>query len=279
LSSLGKFSVGILGLGQMGGSLAGALKARDRNLRINGFDIRKPLVKAALKTGIIENASGHELDLIESSEILILALPISIIIEMLDKYHRHLLRKILVIDFGSIRAPIQKTVAKFHLNNHVGIHPVCGTASRGCEAWNANLFEKAPCFVFAGQKGKYKPYILAKRLIKTIGGKMEEIDFIEHDAGFALTSGLPHIIAYSLLKLLRDSGISHRSLQGPSFASATRVASSDPEIVSQFLFHNRKFLIKQITGFEKQLKHFKALVATGDLQVLIEAIENYGKAT
>ncbi|MEE8417269.1 MAG: prephenate dehydrogenase, partial [candidate division Zixibacteria bacterium] len=222
------YTIGILGLGQMGGSLATALKSGRQYRTVLGYDIKTSLVTWAKKDRIIDRAAVSEADLIERSQIVILALPINTILDMLEYHKQALSAKKLVVDLGSVRGSIQRASSRLRMRNHVGIHPICGTELRGRSAWDGKLYRGASCFVFSNKSTGNNAVKQARKLVRLMGGRPLAIDYRKHDYAFAVTSGLPHILAYSLMKVRTGSRYIPIELEGPSFAGATRVSASDP---------------------------------------------------
>lgn len=253
------------------------LKSGRPSLTVSGYDIKKSLMKWAKKDRIIDRAAVSEADLIERSQIVILALPISTILEILERHKQALSIKKLVVDLGSVRDSIQKLSSRLRMRNHVGIHPICGTQLKGRSAWNGKIFNGASCFVFSNKSSDNNAVKHARRLIRLIGGRSLTIDYRKHDHAFAVTSGLPHILAYSLKKVRTGSRYIPIELEGPSFAGATRVSSSDHVMTGQMLYHNRDNLLKAISNIENNIMRIKILLSGGDFAKLILTLESYGK--
>ncbi len=200
-----------------------ALKSGEPSWTVLGYDIKNSLVTWAKKDRIIDRAAVSEADLIEQSQIVVLTLPINTILEILECHKHALSIKRLAVDLGSVRGSIQRMSSRLRMRNHVGIHPICGTQLRGRSAWNGKLFNGASCFVFSNKSTDNNAVKQARKLIRLIGGRPLAIDYRKHDYAFAVTSGLPHILAYSLMKVRTGSRHIPIELEGPSFAGATRV--------------------------------------------------------
>ncbi len=273
------YDIGILGLGQMGGSFGLALRAGKSLRTLYGYDTDKSLLKAAINDNVIDMKCGTAFDLIERSQIVVLALPIDEIIRVLKRYRTALAAKSLVTDFGSVRRPIQLVSARLRLNNHIGIHPICGTALRGRLSWNGNLFEGSDCFMFLRESSDLRAIKQAEYLIKSISAIPGRLDYRIHDLSFAITSGLPHVLGYSLAKLRKDSKNIPVEMEGPSFRSATRIAESDPDMVARMLYHNRANIITAISRHEGKIEKLKKALVDGDLKRLTKTLKNYGYAS
>lgn len=254
-----------------------ALKSGKPSLTVLGYDIKRSLIGWAKKDKIIDRAAVSEADLIDKSQIIVLALPINAILEILERHKQALSTKTLVVDLGSVRGSIQMVSSRLRMRNHVGIHPICGTELRGRPAWNGKLFNGTSCFVFSNKSTVINAIRQARKLIRLIGGQSVSIDYRKHDRAFAVTSGLPHILAYSLMKARTGSRYIPIELEGPSFAGATRVSTSDPVLTGQMLYHNRDNLLKAVSNIENNIMRIKKLLSVGDLKKLILTLESYGK--
>lgn len=255
------------------------MKTGRRFRTVLGYDIKESLVDSAEREGIIDTAAGSEADLIRRTQVVVLAVPINVILTILERYCHALISKALVVDLGSVRGPIQKVSSRLKMRNHVGVHPVCGTALRGRSAWNAKLFMRASCFVFSNPSTDENSILRAVKLIRLIGGKAVTIDYRKHDYAFAVTSGLPHVFAYSLMKVRSNSRGIPNELEGPSFAAATRVSASDPVMTAEILYSNRDYLLRAISRLERNVYRIKKLLSRGDSKKLARALESYGQTS
>ncbi|PWB70044.1 hypothetical protein C3F09_09695 [candidate division GN15 bacterium] len=264
--------IGIIGCGQMGGSMAATLTRLLPAVTIVGYDRKRPLLKAALRQRTVNDTAVSVSDLIDRADIVIVATPISAIIDILTEESGRLAEKLLVVDLGSIRHPIQTAALPVGLTNHIGMHFLCGTNLRGVASWNDSLFHGAQCLLFTPNVRDERALLLARQLVKVLKARPTFLDPQTHDDLFAVTSGLPHLLAFSLLKLWNDSG--RPDLRGPSFDSATRVASSDPTMVSEMLFHNRRSILIAMSHLETNLKRFRATLERVDPAILQRYLKN-----
>jgi prephenate dehydrogenase len=238
-------TLGIIGLGQIGGSLAAALESREQARRIVGYDTNAALLQEAVRRGLIDEATRGTAELIDRVNVVILATPIGAIIEIIKDQTARLKDKLLVTDTGSLMQPVTKFAGRAGLSSFVAGHPLAGTEKRGPESWNAGLFRGANYFYVSDSRANDSALALMRQLISASGAKAIPIDAAEHDKIFSVTSNLPHLLACSLKHVFDDLPIDRQSkqnLKGPSFGDATRVSASDPEMVIQMLWHNRNHL-------------------------------------
>jgi prephenate dehydrogenase len=263
MMSSAKLTIGILGLGQIGGSIAMRLSGTDSGLRILGHDIQPQIIASALELGIINASAGTTDSMIAESDIIVIALPVSDIIEVMKSHATALLAKIAVTDTGSVKGEIVALAEELGLRNFVGAHPLTGTEKRGVGSWNRDLFAGKRFFVTANGATDRKAIEHVEHIVQLLGTTPTSIDPIEHDRLVSLTSSLPHLLAYVLKAMLEKDAAPNdikTSLCGPSFASATRVAASEPEMVFQMLRHNKQNLSARLFELQGMITEFQDLL-------------------
>jgi prephenate dehydrogenase len=154
-------------------------------------------------------------------------------------------------DLGSTKAEIMKAARRLPF---VGGHPMAGSHQSGVEACDPTLYNGAPYFLVPGGGS----VSAVKKIARAAGARPILVGAAEHDAIVAAVSHVPYLIAYAL------SATGDRSSAGPSFRDATRVASSDPDMVLDFLLTNRKAIARAGARFQSAFGRLVALVARGD---------------
>jgi prephenate dehydrogenase len=251
-------TAGIIGLGQMGGSIAQRLTGSKTARRVIGFDINVELLNEAKAKRIIDRACLSMDELIAQADLIIIALPIEGILSTITQYASALKDKIAVTDTGSLKSPVMVAATKAGLRNFVGGHPLAGTEKRGSASWDMQVFEEANYFITIRPEDQMEAKEAVVALISALGARPIEVDPVEHDDIFATTSNLPHLFAYCLKRQHStriDGQVDKDMLSCPSFRGATRIAASDPEMVFQMLWFNRQHLI---VSLEQMLEAFAA---------------------
>jgi prephenate dehydrogenase len=264
---LSDFTVGIIGLGQIGGSIAAALKCHHPKTPITGADLDETLCLKARERGLIDVVAVDAEDVIDQTDIVIIALPVLAISDLLRKYRDSLKDKFLVTDTGSLKEEILTTAATFELHNFVGGHPLAGTELSGEQAWNHDLFHGANYFTSAPDAVSTQSEELIDELIVALGAKRIIIDSRLHDRIFSVSSNLPHLFAYILkaqFERMNDLQGQNSAFACPSYRSATRVAHSDSEMVFQMLWGNRKNLAESLSDLRTDLERAQKALDSGD---------------
>jgi prephenate dehydrogenase len=250
-------TVGIVGLGLIGGSLAKAL--RGRVSKIIGVD---PEVEAP---GLIDAAGP-----LSECDLVILAAPMDQIPRLVPRIAKQLNRDATLMDVASVKGPVFDAVLDLKRPvNFVSGHPMAGTEHNGFEHSNADLFQGRPFLLIPGAISSKRPIQMAEKLVHAIGARPIWMSTPEeHDLALAYVSHLPHVLAYALV----ESAAGKESLAGPSFRDATRVAGSLPDTVTAYLWSNRKNVLKALRGFSGTLARFRRILETGKRDELLSAL-------
>jgi prephenate dehydrogenase len=246
-------TIGVVGLGQIGSSIIRRLAPLRPAIRIAGADRDATLaVKARRYCRWCLTLD----DVVAISDVLILAVPVPAIIELLPGVaaaarNRTRPANLLVTDTGTIKSPVAKA-SKRHRRvfDYVGIHPLSGGERNGWTAGRADLFVGDT--IVCCERGAGRNVRMARELIALLGAHPLTIDAAQHDRMIATTIGLPHLLAYAVQGLPRRSAGIER-LHGRSWGSLTRVAASDPAMVSGLLFTNAREQARIARAFRNRL--------------------------
>ncbi|NWG34817.1 MAG: prephenate dehydrogenase [Chloroflexi bacterium] len=258
--SLEQATVGIVGLGLMGGSLALALKGRCA--RLIGCDTHLPTLELALSKNIIHHALPHPLPLSlweRGIDLLILAAPVPAILDFLkqlqiSKYHL----PITLLDLGSTKRQITQAMSALPPNfDPLGGHPICGKEKLGLENADPNLYRDAP-FVFTPlERTSPRAKSAAIQLIAAVGAHPLEMTAEEHDRVLASTSHLPFIIASALA---HSTPPEFAPLIGPGFRSTSRLAGTPAHMMMGILQSNRDNVLNALQTFRNFLAAFESVL-------------------
>ncbi|MEW5702498.1 MAG: prephenate dehydrogenase/arogenate dehydrogenase family protein [Candidatus Zixiibacteriota bacterium] len=230
--------VGIVGLGQIGGSMARRLSRFRPSLILYGTDTRHAVARSASRFCAWRGSLAR---LVEQSDLVVLSVPVPEILRLLPQLtllaaRRSRRRRLLVVDTGTVKAAIMRAAQRqAHVFDFVGMHPLAGTERRRWAASDAGLFLGRPIVYCPCRSARATAR--ARELIGLLGGRPVRMDAATHDRLVATTIGLPHILAYAAGGLAL-SGRKSNPLRGGSWSSLTRVAASDPAMVAGFLAYN-----------------------------------------
>lgn len=244
-------SVGIIGLGLIGGSLA-------RDLVRRGIDV------IAHDTGIGNGLQADDADLaricrvddaaaVTDAPVVVIAVPVRAAMSVLRRLAPRLGEDHLVMDVGSTKRHVVATAEALGLGpRFVGCHPLAGDHRSGWAASRAGLFEGASVFLCPASGADDRTVRRAAAFWEGVGARPEAIDAESHDHRMAWVSHLPHVLSTTMALVLRDAGLPVGSL-GPGGRDVTRLAGSSPDLWTQIVTQNRQFLADALGRFEGEL--------------------------
>lgn len=256
----------IIGLGLIGGSLAGALKKFGVSERVIGIT-RSDAYKRAANIGLVD--LGYPLDELESivkdADLVVLAVPIRKICAFIPEIIPIVKQGCIITDVGSTKHAIIEVSNTFRKDGvfFVGGHPMAGSEKTGFEAGSAELFQNRP---YAIVKGKNTPdEIVAKicEMVEKIGAVPIQLDSITHDRIVAGISHLPQMLAVALMNVIgreNDGDERYFQMSGPAFTEMTRIAGSSFSVWEDIIITNRLNVSNMLQNLTNELERLKKSV-------------------
>ncbi|MCI5622666.1 prephenate dehydrogenase/arogenate dehydrogenase family protein [Anaerostipes sp.] len=238
------FTIGFIGLGLIGGSIAKGIKRVFPNYKIIGFDEDKETLKEALKDGIVDQISnGNENDFKDCNYVFLCA-PVQYNIMYLQGLKNAISSNCIITDVGSVKGEIHKKVEELQMEEcFIGGHPMVGSEKAGFSFSSDRLVENAYYFITPTKKVNEEKVKEFTSFIEELGALTILLDYNQHDAFTAAISHVPHIIAAELVHLVKnmdtDNGIL-KQLAAGGFKDITRIASSSPVVWEQISLSNKK---------------------------------------
>jgi prephenate dehydrogenase len=272
---LGNAKIGIIGLGLMGGSLAKALKGKCSALC--GFDTHLPTLQLALATQTVDFASsfpspnlGEGLGVRADVDVLILATPVNIILDIIPSLPSFIKQNCILIDLGSTKKSIVGSMNQLPDNFEViGAHPICGKEKLGLESADANLYQNAPFIITPSTRTTSKAKSAVTQIISAIGANCIEMSAETHDHALAFTSHLPFLISSALAKTLPKEFF---ELIGPGFRSTSRLAGTPSHMMMGILDSNRENVLQAIQSFRESLNEIEENLQNKNFSQLEETL-------
>ncbi|MGY1805963.1 prephenate dehydrogenase [Blastococcus sp. SYSU D00669] len=218
--------VSVVGLGQLGGSLAAALAAAGRP--VTGWDVDPAAREAAAARGV---RIGRELD-----GVVVLAVPLPAMETALDDLA--VAPDATVTDLGSVKVPVLAGPGARYGGRFVGGHPMCGTERSGHGATDPALFAGARWAVCLEPGTELPRWLRVAEVALQVGAEVVPVTAAEHDDAVAAVSHVPHLLAAALAAAAGEAGPLALTLAAGSFASGTRVVGSDPAFVTAMVEGN-----------------------------------------
>ena len=196
---------------------------------------------------------------------------------------RYITSKNIIIDTGSTKRNVEKLIQKNKKLNTVFYltHPIAGSEVSGPEFGNKNLFKDKWCIILNGKNKSVKKLKKVKRFWKKLGSKTIFMNSIDHDKIFSITSHLPHLIAYNLVKTAID--FQNRNKKNIVKYSAgglrdfSRTAASNEIMWRDIFFSNKDNIINSINIFTKNLNNFKRLIKNENNKSVLKILRNSKK--
>ncbi len=252
-------NVTIIGLGLIGGCIGLDLKNVPGIDRRIGVDLNPEHGKRALELGLVDSVEGEE-TAFEKSDVILLGIPVNAIRAMVPQILDVVNPKAVVIDLGSTKSAICKTVAN-HKNRSqfVAAHPLAGTENSGPEAAFAGLFAGKVNIVCEQEKSGAGALALAQNVFTMLGLNTIFMDPEEHDRHVAYVSHLSHVSSFLLSQTVLDIEKDEKNifnLAGSGFASTVRLAKSSPEMWAPIFEQNAEYLGQALAEYIMHLQRF-----------------------
>jgi len=242
----------VVGLGQLGGSLAAALAAAGRP--VSGWDTDAAARDAAAARGVIITR--------ELSGVVVLAVPLPAMSTALDGLAVD--PDATVTDLGSVKVPVQAELGPALGGRFVGGHPMCGTERSGHEAVDPSLFAGARWALCVEPGTELSRWLRVAEVALAVGAEVVPVTAVEHDDAVAAISHVPHLLAAALAAAAAEAGPLALALAAGSFRDGTRVIASDPAFVTAMVEGNAAPTTAALERVLAQLRHPPSeLVAAG----------------
>ena len=238
--------IAFIGLGLIGGSIARGIKREAPDTKIMAYMRTRSRLDKAREDGIVDvilDGIGEELS---ECDFIFLCTPVEYNAEYLSKIQPFLKPGAIVTDVGSTKTDIHEAVIRLGMESwFVGGHPMAGSEKTGYENSTDHLLENAYYIITPTAQTSKEQTNRLVHIAEMIGSIPIVLDYHEHDFVTAAISHLPHIVASSLVNLVKDSdnqqGLMKRLAAG-GFKDITRIASSSPEMWEQICMTNHKNL-------------------------------------
>jgi cyclohexadieny/prephenate dehydrogenase len=265
--------VAIIGLGLIGSSVARAMRACLPQVRVTGHDADADTRRMATELGFCHDVMDDPAEAVAGAELVILAVPVGRMADAAAAIAPALAPGCVISDVGSSKADVAARLAAA-LPGHaiVPAHPVAGTENSGPGAGFATLFAGRWCILTPLPDTPAAATARLNTLWSALGARVEVMDAAHHDLVLAVTSHLPHLIAYTIvgtaseLEEVTESEVIKYSAGG--FRDFTRIAASDPVMWRDVFLTNRDAVLTMLQRFNEDLTALQAAIRRGDGAVL-----------
>ncbi|MEM9256098.1 MAG: prephenate dehydrogenase/arogenate dehydrogenase family protein [Pseudomonadota bacterium] len=280
-------TLGVIGLGLIGGSLAKALRDSGFCRHFIGYGHRESSLRRGLELGVIDRYTLSLQELVATADIIVVCAPTLASANLLgdliplvkDRQAGPVITDAASVKGGLQAAALAANDGIFPRQLVLG-HPIAGSERSGVDASDADLFRDHRVILTPLEANDPEAVQLVRAMWQSTGAEVVDMGVAEHDAVLASTSHLPHVLAYALVDALassRDSDAIFRFAAG-GFRDFTRIASSDPVMWRDIALANREALLDAIDDFSVHLNTLRTAVAEQDAQALQAVFERAKKA-
>ena len=267
--------VAIIGLGLLGGSIGLAVAEHLPGAVTTGYDLDPAVRRRAAERGLAGTICETATEAVAGADLVVLCVPVGAMGEAAREMAPALSAGALVSDVGSTKQSIAATLAEA-LPGHqvIPAHPVAGTEHSGPDAGFATLFHQRWCILTPPEGAD--PHLVARlaEFWRALGSTVEVMDAEHHDLVLAVTSHIPHLIAYTIVGTASDLEDVTRGevikYSAGGFRDFTRIAASDPTMWRDVFLHNREAVLEMLGKLTDDLGAMRRAIETGDGEALFD---------
>jgi cyclohexadieny/prephenate dehydrogenase len=268
--------VALLGLGLIGSSLSHAMRRKNLAGHISGYARSAETRSVALEIGIVNTVHETAAEAVQGADLVILCTPVGTYAELGKEIAPGLKAGTILTDVGSVKGAVVRDVAPhLPLNVHfIPGHPIAGTEQSGPRSGFATLFDNRWCILTPPPHADATAVAKLKSFWEGLGSMVDEMTPEHHDLVLAITSHLPHLIAYNTVATAADleevtkSEVIKYSAGG--FRDFTRIAASDPTMWRDVFLNNREAVLEMLGRFSEELSLLQRAIRWGDGDTLFD---------
>ncbi|WP_124981801.1 prephenate dehydrogenase [Nonlabens xiamenensis] len=265
----------LIGTGLIGGSMMLDLREAYPSAVFHGIDADKQHAAKAKELGLIDLVSGMEV--LSAADLVVIAIPVDATVQLLPKVLDQIGEQSLVMDVGSTKEAICKTVrGHAHRRHFMAAHPIAGTEFSGPQAAHKGLFGQKTMIVCEVEQTAFALQERAKEIFEHLGMRVRYMTPAAHDRHIAYVSHLSHISSFMLGKTVIQEEENERDifdLAGSGFESTVRLAKSSPAMWTPIFAQNREHVLDSLDGYIANLSRFRESVKNNDFNAIFEDME------
>ena len=262
--------VALIGLGLIAGSMSHAIKRGGLANEVVGYARSSESRDIAREIGLCDRICDTAQDAVKDADLVVLCVPVGAMAAVAAEIGPSLKPGCTVSDVGSVKQAVIDAVAP-HLpsgTHFIPAHPLAGTEHSGPRSGFAELFDNRWCIVVPSADTDKAALEQLRALWVAMGSNVEEMDAEHHDRVLAVTSHIPHLIAYTMVGVaddlgrVTDSEVIQYSAAG--FRDFTRIASSDPTMWRDVFLANKDATLEILGRFTEELFALQRAIRQGD---------------
>jgi cyclohexadieny/prephenate dehydrogenase len=262
--------IAIVGVGLIGSSIARAARAQGA-VREIAATARSPKTRARVaELGLADNVTETNAEAVEGADLVIVCVPVGACGAVAKEIGAHLKQGAIVSDVGSVKGSVVRDMGP-HLPegvHFVPAHPVAGTEHSGPDAGFAELFENRWCILTPPDGTDAEAVERLAAFWRLLGAKVETMTPEHHDIVLAITSHVPHLIAYNIVGTAADMEQVTQSevvkFSAGGFRDFTRIAASDPVMWRDVFLNNKEAVLEMLARFSEDLAALQRMIRWDD---------------
>lgn len=269
----------IVGLGLIGGSVGLAIKRSNISNQITGYARSNSTLERAIELGLVDKVEDNLKDAVNDCDLVILATPLSAFKKLVEEMSPFLKKNCIITDTGSAKLSVIEDLSDILPSNveFVPGHPIAGTEESGPDAGFAELFDNRWCILTPTDDNSSHAVDLVREFWESIGSKVEIMDPLHHDKVLAITSHIPHLIAFNIVGTANNlANVTEKEVvkySAGGFRDFTRIAASDPKMWSDIFTYNSEAVLEMLELFSNDLAKLKSAVIKKDSDLLFSNFE------
>jgi len=261
--------VAVIGLGLVGSSLVRAVKAHGLAVTIVGIDASATVRSEVETLGLCDEVSGN-VSAVATADLVVLATPVGVMGVVAADLAAHLKQGAILTDVGSVKEAVIDAVGP-HVPAGVHFipgHPIAGTEQSGPGAGFAELFDGRWCILTPPEGVDAGALDNLKAFWNGCNSQVEIMEPKHHDLVLAITSHVPHLIAYNIVGTAADlEGVTQQEVikySAGGFRDFTRIAASDPTMWRDVFLNNKDAVLEMLGRFSEDLTALQRAIRWGD---------------
>ena len=267
--------IAVIGLGLLGGSIGLAVRAHLPGVKTTGFDADPAARARASERALVGQVCETAAEAVSGADLVIFCVPVGAIGAAATEVAFAIPPGAIISDVGSSKEGVARALAEA-LPGHTVIpaHPVAGTEHSGPDAGFSSLFHNRWCILTPPADADPAQVARLSAFWEALGARVETMDAGHHDLVLAVTSHLPHLIAYTIVGTASDlEGVTQGEVikySAGGFRDFTRIAASDPTMWRDVFLANKDAVLEMLQRFSEDLTALQRAIRWGDGDALFE---------
>ena len=268
--------IALIGLGLIGSSIARAVRANGVVREIAGTARSEKTRARVRELGIVDEVLDTPAQAVKGADLVIVCVPVCSSGAIAKEIGPHLAPGAIVSDVGSVKRSVMEDMEP-HIPDGCFLvpgHPIAGTEQSGPDAGFAELFVNRWCILTPGAKATPEAVAKLTSFWRALGSDVDIMDAEHHDLVLAITSHIPHLIAYNIVGTVADLESDTRSevvkYSASGFRDFTRIAASDPAMWRDVFLANKDAVLEMLGRFSEDLSGLQRAIRRGDSETLVK---------